>query len=111
MAHMRPCRATLRLAESCTSSTQEYPATDVERTRHIHDSQGHILALSFRSTFLKPLKVFPLRAQAAAERGCDIPAQVSLYAWLLGSPEEVLVAAVLTLPQVLHREIQPGLIY
>ena len=38
----------------------------VERTGHIQDSQGQILALAFRHKSLKPFKLLPLRLNVGA---------------------------------------------
>jgi len=40
----------------------------VERTWHISDSLGQILALAFRTMSIKPLKLFPLRLEAKGPR-------------------------------------------
>ena len=41
----------------------------VELTWHITDSQGQIMALSFRQKNLKHFKVFPLRSEAELREG------------------------------------------
>ena len=42
------------------SSEPLYMPSAFERTWHIYDSQGQILALAFRCKSLKPFTVFPL---------------------------------------------------
>ena len=52
-----------------------------KQIRHIQESQGQILDLSFRSKSCKYLRLFPFRSEAARHDALDVTAYMRMQGW------------------------------